>query len=397
MGLGYRDRMFLRRKQVVVQNDIVARRMKKFFRTLKDEHRAEPEAVAVTYAKHLWNSTGMCLVDDKRLSRSRFYVGLSTDDNFDEIVKRSVLISDTLLLSHHSMGAYHELGVKEAPITQLPKLIVPSPEAWQSDYSTDILIQNEKEYDAARRKREAEKLSWGMNCFNLAELGRWILDAEPLLKAGLAWYLPSYAQLWFEQDEWGPDRQRTNQIGPIQTRAIDYLVKDGRAVDGSGAEPIKSQLVRPVLRMELPFIEGVSLREFSKITIEEFAAYSAFRDSLRQSLLDMDESLNAVQSDRELLRLSLQIKDQIRSVRSEMETVRRKRAVGVTGAVIGSVGAILVAVYGPALEAAIAALGATGGVWGIIHAATENSTRALREDKWYYVWALAKESNTHVL
>jgi hypothetical protein len=66
--------------------------------------------------------------------------------------------------------------------------------------------------------------------------------------------------------------------------------------------------------------------------------------------------------------------------------------------VIGSVGAILVAVYGPALEAAIAAIGVGGvGVWGIIRAATENSTRPLREDKWYYVWALAKKSNTHVL
>lgn len=170
-----------------------------------------------------------------------------------------------------------------------------------------------------------------------------------------------------------------------------------RAVDASGAEPIKSQLVRPVLRIDLPFVEGVNLQDFSKITIEEFASYSAFRDFLRQGFLDMDTALNAVQSDRELLKLGLQIKDHVRSVRSEMETVQRKRAVGVTGAVIGSVGAILVAVYGPALEAAIAALGATGGVWGIIHATTENSTRALREDKWYYVWALAKKSNIHVL
>jgi hypothetical protein len=107
----------------------------------------------------------------------------------------------------------------------------------------------------------------------------------------------------------------------------------------------------------------------------------------------MDMALNAVQSDRELLKLGLQIKDHVRSVHSEMETARRKRAVSVTGAMIGSVGAILVAVYGPALEAAIAAIGASGGVWGIIHATTENNTRALREDKWYYVWALAEKSN----
>lgn len=80
-----------------------------------------------------------------------------------------------------------------------------------------------------------------------------------------------------------------------------------------------------------------------------------------------------------------------------METAQRKRAVAVTGPVIGSVGAILVAVYGPALAAAVETIGATGGVWGVIHAVTENSTRALREDKWYYVWALAKKSNIHVI
>jgi hypothetical protein len=38
-------------------------------------------------------------------------------------------------------------------------------------------------------------------------------------------------------------------------------------------------------------------------------------------------------------------------------------------------------------EAAIAAIGAIGGVWDIIHVAIENNTRALLEDKWYYVWA----------
>jgi hypothetical protein len=112
----------------------------------------------------------------------------------------------------------------------------------------------------------------------------------------------------------------------------------------------------------------------------------------------MDIALNAVQSDLELQKLRLQIEDQVRSVRSKMGTARRKRSLGVTGAVIGSVEAILVAVYGPALAAAVAAIGAGGaGVWGIIAAATKDSTRDLREDKWYYVWALDKKSKTPVL
>ncbi|MGH3843497.1 MAG: hypothetical protein ACRDS0_18940 [Pseudonocardiaceae bacterium] len=354
-----------RRKQVA-QNEIVAYRMRKFFKALENEHRSEPEKVAEIYSLLLWNGQKDRLVDDKRLSRSRFYVGLSTGDNFDELTKRTVLVSDTLLLSHDWAGEYHHLA-KNSHFMDVGGPVGP-------DFGTMC----------------------GIHCPNLAELGRWILDVEPLLKAGLVWYLPSYSTSAYVGDEISLNPADK----PKQAKAIDYLIRDGRAVDASGAEPIKSQLVRPVLRIDLPFIDGVNLQNFSKITVEEFSSYSAFRDFLRLSFLDMDMALNAVQSDRELLKLSLQIKDHIRSARSEMVTARRKRAVAVTGAVIGSVGAILVAVYGPALAlaAAVAAIGATGGgVWGIIHATTENSTHALREDKWYYVWALAKKSNTHVI
>src|SRR5215813_9751250 len=91
-----------------------------------------------------------------------------------------------------------------------------------------------------------------------ASLGRWILDAEPLLKAGLAWYLPSYST----------SKQEIRSVGdemldmPHQVKAVDYLIGDGRAIDASDAEPIKRQLVRPILSIELPFIEGVKPQGF---------------------------------------------------------------------------------------------------------------------------------------
>ncbi|ONI81312.1 hypothetical protein ALI144C_22620 [Actinosynnema sp. ALI-1.44] len=238
--------------------------------------------------------------------------------------------------------------------------------------------------------REHLEENYGMYCPSLDELGRWILDAEPLLEAGLVWYLPSYAIAKHRVTN-----RVTSSIEKLtRVWAVDYLIRDGRAVDASGADPVKSQLVRPIIRMDLPFIEGVSLREFSKITTEQFAGYSAFRDFLRQIFLNMDTAVNDVQSDRELLKLGLQINDQVRSVRDQMETARKRTAVGATGAVLGSVSAVLVAVYGPALAGAVAAaIGATGGLWGIVHAAAENSRKDLREDKWNYVWVLAKEAN----
>jgi len=133
--------------------------------------------------------------------------------------------------------------------------------------------------------------------------------------------------------------------------------------------------------------------DFSKITINEFGSYASFRDFLRLSLLELDDSLNDVQSDVQLAKLGLRINDQVRAARAEMVKAQRKRAVSASGAVLGAVGAILVAVYGPALKEAIAAIGLTGGVWGVIQAASDNTASALREDKWYYVWVLAKKGN----
>lgn len=378
------------RRKLVVQNDIVGHHMRKFFRTLKNKHRSYPESVARIYGKFLWDNATRTLVDEKLLSRSRFYVGLSTGNNNQElglITKRAMLISDTLLLSHNHTGDYHDIDLSDYPDGEPPKAAI------GGGYPSVTVAASVLAYNQQKATWERDHLEdiYGMYCPNIDDLGQWILDAEPLLKAGLVWYLPSYAIARYRTIG-GTRSLDKDEIQHFSV--IDYLVRDGRAVDASGAEPIKSQLVRPVLRIDLPFIDGVSLNDFGKITIGEFASYSAFRDFLRLSFLDMDMALNVVQSDRELLKLGLQIKDQIRSVRSEMETVRRKRAVGVTGAVIGSVGAILVAVYGPALAAAVAAIGATGGVWGIIHASSENSTLALRQNKWYYVWALAEKSNT---
>ena len=78
-------------------------------------------------------------------------------------------------------------------------------------------------------------------------------------------------------------------------------------MDASGATPVKSQLVHPVLEMDLPFIEGVDLRDFSRITVDEFDSFRAFRDFMRMGFLSIDEALNGVQSQRQLAKIGLQM------------------------------------------------------------------------------------------
>ncbi|MFJ2008329.1 hypothetical protein [Streptomyces chartreusis] len=63
-----------------------------------------------------------------------------------------------------------------------------------------------------------------------------------------------------------------------------------------------------------------------------------------------------------------------------------------TGAVVGTVSASLVAVYCPALQSALTAVigGAAGGLWGAFQAGADNSPRTLRDNAWYYVWTLSQ-------
>lgn len=362
------------------QNASVTREMRQFFSSVRPGRHLSAEEVAVEYGKFLWTrSRSVTLVEDKSRTRSRFYLGLQVGEGrlgFEDVTKRVALISDTLLLAHDSTAAIHFLGQQGS--------------ARDTSGMGGMAAAGFPLGGAYERMRDNNRgTRYGMHCPDLDALGRWLLDAQPLLEAGLAWYLPTYSTAFVETSEAVPRQLSAAE----RARAVDYLIEDGRAIDASGADPIKSQLIRPVLSIDLPFIDGVGLRDFSQITVGEFNSYIKFRDYLRLKLLDLDPALNAVDSERQVLRLALEIKEQIRDSRAAMEQAKHKRILTASGAVIGTVGAALVAVYGPALESAVATVGTSGGLWGVISALSENSTRRLREDKWHYMWTLSRTAS----
>ncbi|WP_214321895.1 hypothetical protein [Nonomuraea sediminis] len=350
--------------------------MDRFFRRLTRYDRQQPEAVAKSYAAYFWDKKKETLKDRESIGKYTFDVGLGVRrGDFATLTRRVSLISDTLLLSDDWAGDYHEIGKYRS---DEPNLV---------DAPTNYFP-----LAAAARKRDGYAESWNEDYFgvqapDLDRLGTWILEAEPLMRAGLAWYLPSYCTRTQRME----DGRTAGKPQPVKHKSvIDFFIRGRRAIEASGGRPVKSRFVRPVLEMHLPFIDGVGLRDFSKITVEEFGSYQAFRDFLRLKLMDLDKAHDSVQSELDLLRIGAEIREQIRASEAEMAKVRAKRAVAASGAVLGTVGATLVAVYGAALQPALAVLGATGGIWGVIHAINENSIRTVRNDKWYYVWSLAR-------
>ncbi|MFC9749622.1 hypothetical protein [Streptomyces niveus] len=101
-------------------------------------------------------------------------------------------------------------------------------------------------------------------------------------------------------------------------RPIDFVAEHGRAVDLSRTKPFASQVVRPILEIDLSFIDGLSLSDFAKVTSEEFDSYTQYRDFMRSRLLELDDALEGVDSQVALERVALSIRDELNATIDEM-------------------------------------------------------------------------------
>ena len=348
-----------------VQNAVLAAEMKDFFQQCINRmpvSKNMSETVALEYARFLWgtgNRKG--LAQRGQEDNSKYDVALAHSQvDMQQLTMRVSLISDTLMLSQHNPGHSREILSKASEVT-----------------INDAVITKV-----------------GFRYSNLDAIGRWILEAEPLLKSGLAWYLPHFWETNSRSSAYYEGSRDYDSKVPI----VDFLIQGkNRLIHSSDADPIKSKIVRPIMEIDLPFLDGVNLRDFSDITVSEFNSYINFRDFLRDRFLSIDDSMNAVESERALMRIGIEIRDQVRATRSEMSATVRKRAVASSGAMVGSVGTILAAVYGPAFEEALKILGVGAGLWGVMESLSTSNIKQLKDDKWYYVWALYKKRGRGVI
>lgn len=348
----------------------MAVRMNEFYDSLSERERVSVQDVALKYGRMLKPCYEL-LLSAKSASASPYYVGLSSDmGSFTHVTKRVVLVADTMLLSDHGVGMVHELGEHEEYVLGLPG-------------------DNFQSYPG-------ERAAWryGMVTKDLVALGQWLLDAEPLLRSGLVWYGPVFTT----GTPGGTDGMRITPTGPLPSfsdRSIDFVVEHGRAVDLARTKPLASRVVRPILEIDLPFINGLSLSDFAQVTREEFDSYRQYRDFMRSRLLELDDALEAVDSQVALERVALSIRDELNAATAEMSSAARSRALDRCGAVLGTTSAVLAAVRPEALQGALASsatiAAGTAGLWPTIQAFADIKSKRTH-GKWHYVWVLQKKA-----
>ncbi|MFJ2770275.1 hypothetical protein [Streptomyces sp. NPDC087300] len=334
-----------------------------------------PRSDPVLFAKRYgWRVAQNGLMDVARAnigdySLKPFHVGLTTSQgDFELITKRMALVSKLLVLSHGQDAPYCEVRVTG------------------DRYDGDI---GPLDLDA---EPTGIRTHVGIHCPDLEALGKWLLRAERLMREGLLFYLPYYSQI--RSDPYHENANPMPEPSPLD--GVSYTLRRGSLIDPDESNPDTTQLIRLILDIDIPFIEGVSLDDFSKITVGEFDSYRRFQNFLQRRLLDVDEALNAIQTERQLLKVRLEIEDGIRAVAAEIKNARKRRAMAAAGAVASSVSAMLIAVNDGVIDQVLPLLGLTnaGTFWGAIVAATENNKRTVQGGHWYYVWVLARQSRT---
>jgi hypothetical protein len=276
--------------------------------TLADAISKADEAHRVKHYVEAYLATGV----DKEFSTKGDAYNISVvtlDRDFDSFVKKSTLIASQLAICHDSrMG--------------------------------ESLLFSE------RRRRHYNQYYIGRD---IADLGRLLLDVEPLIRTGKVLYIPdvyarleatvSLAKLRVGDPQTGLNSPKT---------AFDLMLKGGRLTQLASDMSLGPRLAIPLMRLQVPVLDDVSLRDYSKIVVEESEAYAGFSDYLRSRLLDLDGEDNEVNLTRDAAKLGLELRAGLRESRAELERLTRRNAVQATGATVAFFAATLVAVAGPA-------------------------------------------------
>ncbi|MFE2186682.1 hypothetical protein [Streptomyces sp. NPDC059455] len=355
MGLPWR-----KNRPVILGNRAVANQNRDIFQQLAAESREDPSKFAIKYVSH---AQGVIALEGKRYL-GRFHIGLNAlPADFDEVTKKAFLVSDVLMLTQD----------REGPVTELH----------ETGGAPPFLMQGGAGLPSKR-------WLWGFQCLDTEALGRWLMGAEPLLSHGLVWYHPQLVKANISS---GSLAVPLGEVGtPVH---YDVVVRNGRAVEASGANPIASSVARILFTMKIPYIEGVSLEAFSKLTVEEFNSHKLFKTWLRKRILDLDDALEDTQSQRKIAAIEEELRHEVAHVQAQMRKATNDKALATTGAATCVTTVALFAVTQPAMLSLVTALGINAaGLWNFLTTFAEGGRRKAKAQngQWFYMWALMKDS-----
>jgi hypothetical protein len=343
--------------------------MRTFFRSIDSSKEPDPEKLALAFANHFWSKSNWqhrhsgqkVILPQDSISNVSI---LARETPLSFLTKRAPLVADTTILTHYGEEAHVFYEYIDSP---------PGPEGLGLDDRNDTMSY--------------------IRCPNLRELGEWLKKCKPLLLQGDIFYFPDILVhrvkegRYTGEDEWDEEES----IGPL----CNLIIENKKLVDTTSTNIVKSNLIQPLLQLDLPYIENVDLETFSKITSDEKEAFHRFRDFLRLKFLDLKHNEGSESFDANLVKIGIELRDGVRCLSSDFDVIKRKSAFQVTNAIIAATTATLVALNSAAFGVLPQALGTSGGLIGIAIALEQylSEKHKLRDASCYYLWLFSRRES----
>lgn len=355
-------------------NKVYAETMKAFFSSITKETLNNSEALAIAYANFFWNQdshlyslyskmeygkySGARLIQLPDTSSLTNVNLVNNKTQLSYITKRGLLISDTIVFSHYKEKEHCFFTYDDQP---------PNP---------GIDSMHNQCY---------------LRCPSLDEFGGWLKGCKKLLLNGDVFYYPDIKiSIERETSSWGStywDEEVT------MDKIRDIVLNQETLIDTASKAFRENLYLRYITEVEIPYIDNVNIDTLSEIILEEKENIDKSRDYLRNNFIDLRLANNSENYDGKIEQIGLSIKDCIREVESHFKRIKRKRTFQVSGAVVGTVTASLVAINGATLNILPAIIGAGGGIIALANYIENYLTEKQKgkEMPFYYIWLISKK------
>jgi hypothetical protein len=357
--------------------------MTSFFKSLGEIDQLSPTDIAQEFAKYCFKH----IAEIKEATHSEGdVVNVAIVDNTTPLsfmTTRSLLVSNTTVLGHHNTSLppeYRSTDLQNNPYAQ----------RFESDFisTVDIGMKTRHLYQAVSRF---------ILCPDLLQLGEWLRACRPLLLEGDVFYLPNIRvdpNYDAEPYNTGSFQCRAAERHIVSAHMWDVLIKNKTVLEDlqNPQYSINKRLLKPILSLELPIIENIDLETFSRITVDEKETFIAFRDFLQLKLLELIDIQQSETFYKDLKRFSIEVRDGVRGLNTQMRNLKRKAAFQATEAVVGAFTAVLICINTMNIDS-LATLGGSGsGIWLVSRVIEQYvaKRKELEGSPYFYLWLLSR-------
>lgn len=317
-------------------------------------------------------------------SRSTFDVAVLTDgEALDSLTKRTSLIADRLVLAHSTSGNRIALPVRT-----------------QRRPAGDLSDWYRKQRVSVRVPITSSSHSKTTAPPGVVRLATYLQGIMPFILTEQLTYFPNLDVQEYDYDD-SPDSLGWGRMGmgdPVNDERAtlrhftDFVVAGRRILQDESASLVRRRLVTPILELNLPIIEGTSLRDFCDLATGEAEAFRRAQNHLREQLLLFDVT-DEDSRDLNVATLDLRLRDAVDDLSSQTRALVRRNSVRAAGGVFATAAATLVAISGEDLANIVSIVGLSGGAWSVITAAEQyaEDRQRLRQNPWYFFWLLDKQ------